>query len=660
LPRIDQVIDSTAGCDLLCFLDCYSVYHQIAIKEEDQKKTAFITSFGAYCYTTMSFGLKNASDTYQRAIQACFKRQLNKNVEAYVDDVVVKTTNSDTLIADLEETFTSLREYRWKLNPNKCVFGVPSGKLVGFIISHHGIKANPEKISAITNMRAPTSIKDVQKLTGCMAALNRFISKLGERGLPFFKLLKHQEKFVWTLEADQALAQLKDFLSKPPVLTAPRKKEQLLLYLAVTTHRVSSAIVVERQEDGHAYPVQRPVYFVSEVLSESKARYQPVQKLLYAVLNASWKLRHHFQQYSISVISDYPLDDILRNQDATGRSSKWAVELGALNIDFKPRIAIKSQALVDFMAECRENELPTPAERPEHWVMYFDGSLKLEGAGAGVLLISPTGEQLKYVLQIFWKVLNNYAEYEALLHGLRLVASLGIKRLLVYGDSAVVINQVNKSWDRNKENMDACCLEVCKLENKFYGLEFHHVIRDNNVAADVLSNLGSTRAQVPAGVFVHKLHAPSIPESAPTTTDPAHPLAGQEVMMIDVDWRQPFIDYIREKVPSDKSSAEQLIRRAKSYVLVGDKLYRRGATSGVLMKCVPREEGKDIMGEIHKGVRGNQASSRMLVSKAFRRAFYWPTALGDAEELVRRCQGCQYFAKQQHVPGYKLVTIPPT
>jgi hypothetical protein len=294
LPRIDQVIDSTAGCDLLCFLDCYSGYHQIAIKEEDQEKTTFITPFGAYCYTTMSFGLKNAGATYQRAIQAYFQRQLNKNVEAYVDDVVVKTRNSDMLIADLEETFASLREYRWKLNPNKCVFGVPSGKLLGFIISHRGIEANPEKISAITNMKAPTCIKDVQKLTGCMAALNRFISKLGERGLPFFKLLKHQEKFAWTPEADQDLAQLKDFLSKPPVLTAPRKKEQLLLYLAATTHVISTAIVVERQEDGHAYPVQRPVYFVSEVLSESKARYQPVQKLLYAVLITSRKLRHYF------------------------------------------------------------------------------------------------------------------------------------------------------------------------------------------------------------------------------------------------------------------------------------------------------------------------------------------------------------------------------
>jgi dsDNA-binding SOS-regulon protein len=150
------------------------------------------------------------------------------------------------------------------------------GKLLGFIISHSGIEANSEKISAITKMKAPTCTKDVQKVTGCMAALNRFILKLGERGLPFFKLLKHQEKFVWTLEADQALAQLKDFLSKPPVLTAPRKKEQLLLYLAATSHVVSTAIVVEQKKDGHAYPVQRPVYFVSEVLSESTTRCQLV------------------------------------------------------------------------------------------------------------------------------------------------------------------------------------------------------------------------------------------------------------------------------------------------------------------------------------------------------------------------------------------------
>jgi hypothetical protein len=157
LPRIDQVVDSTAGCVLLCFLDCYSRYHQITLKEEDQIKTAF----GTYAYQTMSFGLKNAGATYQRAIQMCFADQLHQNVEAYVDDVVIKTRKPNDLIADLEEMFSSLRRFRWKLNPTKCIFGVPLGKLLGFIISNRGIEANPVKIMAITDMGALATIKDV-------------------------------------------------------------------------------------------------------------------------------------------------------------------------------------------------------------------------------------------------------------------------------------------------------------------------------------------------------------------------------------------------------------------------------------------------------------------------------------------------------------------
>jgi ribonuclease HI len=204
------------------------------------------------------------------------------------------------------------------------------------------------------------------------------------------------------------------------------------------------------------------------------------------------------------------LADILHNQDATGRISKWAVELGALSIDFKPCTAIKSQALGDFMAEWRENQVPTPVDKPGHWTMYFDGSLKLDGGSTGVLLISARGEQLKYVLQILWVVSNNEAEYEALLHGLRLAVSLGIKRLLVYGDSLLVVQQVNKEWDCNKEIMDAYVQEVRKLESKFSGLEVHHVLREHNVGADILSKLGSTHAQVPLGVFVQELKQPSI------------------------------------------------------------------------------------------------------------------------------------------------------
>jgi hypothetical protein len=146
------------------------------LKEEDQIKTAFITPYEMYAYKTMSFGLKNAGATYQRAIQMCFADQLHRNVEAYVDDVVIKTRDSDDLITDLEETFSSLCRFRWKLNPTKCIFGVPSGKLLGFIISNRGIEANPVKILAITDMGALVTIKDVQKSMGCMAALNRFSS----------------------------------------------------------------------------------------------------------------------------------------------------------------------------------------------------------------------------------------------------------------------------------------------------------------------------------------------------------------------------------------------------------------------------------------------------------------------------------------------------
>jgi hypothetical protein len=161
---------------LLSFLDSYSGYHQITLNEEDQSKTSFITSFGAYYYKTMSFGLKNASATYQRAIQTCLGEQIGDNADAYVDDVVVKTKNPDMLVEDSKQTFENLNKWKWKVNPNKCVFGVPSGQLLGFLVSNRGIEASTKQIQAIIEIGPPRYVKDVQKLIGSMAALNRFIS----------------------------------------------------------------------------------------------------------------------------------------------------------------------------------------------------------------------------------------------------------------------------------------------------------------------------------------------------------------------------------------------------------------------------------------------------------------------------------------------------
>jgi hypothetical protein len=170
---------------------------------------AFITPNGIYCYEVMTFGLKNTGATYQKAIQKCLRSQIGKKVEAYVDNVVVKTTEQDQLIADLAETFTNLREFQWKLNLTKCVFGVPSGLLLGFMVGHRGIEANSVKVDAICNMAKPSCKKDVMKLTNMMAALGHFIRKLDEKGLP------KADKFVWDEEAQMAFEALKDSLTTP-------------------------------------------------------------------------------------------------------------------------------------------------------------------------------------------------------------------------------------------------------------------------------------------------------------------------------------------------------------------------------------------------------------------------------------------------------------
>jgi uncharacterized protein YqgQ len=164
LPWIDRVLDSTSGCNLLSFLDCYSCYYQIPLKEEDQINTSFINPFGVFCYTTMSFGLKSAGAIYQRGIQQCLHSQLWRNAEAYVDDVVIKTRENERLISDLAETFDNMRKFKIKLNSEKCTFSVPSGKLLWYMVSHHGIDPNQDKVSDIMKMKPPESLYDVQKL----------------------------------------------------------------------------------------------------------------------------------------------------------------------------------------------------------------------------------------------------------------------------------------------------------------------------------------------------------------------------------------------------------------------------------------------------------------------------------------------------------------
>jgi hypothetical protein len=186
------------------------------------------------------------------------------------------------------------------------------------------------------------NLKGVQRVMGCLAALSRFISRLGEKGLPLYRLLRKTERFTWTLEAEEALGNLKALLTNAPILVPPAAGEALLIYVAATTQVFSVAVVVERQEEGHALPIQRPVYFISEVLSETKIRYPQIQNLLYTVILTRRKLRHYFESHPVTVVSSFPLGEIIQCREASGRIAKWAVELMGETLSFAPQKAIKS------------------------------------------------------------------------------------------------------------------------------------------------------------------------------------------------------------------------------------------------------------------------------------------------------------------------------
>jgi hypothetical protein len=349
LPRIDSLVDVAASSELMSLLDCYSGYHQIWMKKEDQPKTSFITPSGTYCYLRMLEGLKNAGGSFSTMTAKVLHSQIGRNVLTYVDDIIVKSTKQENHVADLQETFANFRQAGLKLNPQKCVFGVKKGKFLGCLVSTKGIEANPSKIEAILRMEPPSSKKGAQWLAGRLASLNRFISRSAERNLPIFEILKSVEVFQWGPAQQIAFEELKQYLIDLTTLTPPSSGTPLLLYVTASHSAVSAALVQEKQ-DGQLKR-QAPVYFVSEVLSLSKKNYTELEKVLYAVLMASRKLWHYFQGYHIIVPSSQPLKDIMRNREDTGRIGKWAAELNEFTIDYVHRSSIQSQALADFIAD---------------------------------------------------------------------------------------------------------------------------------------------------------------------------------------------------------------------------------------------------------------------------------------------------------------------
>ena len=266
------------------------------------------------------------------------------------------------------------------------------------MVTHRRIEVNPDQINAINDLKPPQNAKEVQKLTGMIAALNRFISRSTDRCRPFYLLINKWKGFEWSEDCIVAFQQLKEYLSWPPIMSSPEVDEILYAYIAVAPHAVS--LVLIRDDNG----LQKPVYYVSKSLHEAEIRYLPLEKAILPVVHTTQKLPHYFQTHTVVVLTQLPLKSVLQTADYTGRIAIWSTILGAFDIKYMPRTSIKGQVLADLVAEFAEPPVEVATgERsmdrksvgavsmpgPPCWKVYVNGTANQRGSRVGLVLESP-------------------------------------------------------------------------------------------------------------------------------------------------------------------------------------------------------------------------------------------------------------------------------
>ncbi|XP_073129380.1 uncharacterized protein [Henckelia pumila] len=559
----------------------YVWYYQIPLAKEDKEKVIFVKSTGTYCYVVMPFGLKNVGATYQRLMKKVFEQQIGKNIEVYVDDILVKTCTADQFITDLAQTFQTLKNYQLKLNPSK------------------GIEDNPEKVQAIISMNSPKNIQEVQRLTGRITALARFISKSADKSLPFFKELRKTKDFEWSDESEKDFQDLKTYLKQLPVPNKPTQGEELFLYLA-----------------------------------GPELNYLTQEKLALALVITARKLRPYFLSHLITVLTNSALGKIIANPDVSRRLVRWITELSEYNIKYEPRTAIKAQALADFLAETVQ------LEQEELWKIFVDGSSCQSGSGAGIVIISPWGEETNISIRLDFRASNNEAEYEALLLGLKAARNLGISRAILYSDSQLSIQQSNGKFEIKDDKMRKYAKALNKAKEGFTELKLELIPRAENIKADHLARLASALSDRPEPIVAGR----ELVSELETLDD-------MLTQVPEGDWRYDIHKYLTTKeLPSDNKKAKETKRRALCFIMIDQILFKR-SFSQPLLKCLGPDETNYVLREIHEGSCISHLGSLALARKALLAGFFWPTMRKDSSDLVHSCYNCQRHDNLQWRPA---------
>ncbi|XP_057720364.1 uncharacterized protein LOC130934856 [Arachis stenosperma] len=484
-----------------------------------------------------------------------------------------------------------------RLNPLKCAFAMEAGKFLGFMITQRGVEANPEKCQAILQMKSPGCIKDVQRLAGRLTSLSRFLGASATKALPFFNLMKKGMAFEWTPACEEAFRHFKEILAAPPVLGKPKDGEPLYLYLAITSEALAAVLV---REDGKA---QQPVYFISRALQGAELRYSKLEKLALALLTSSRRLKQYFQSHQVVVRTDQGI----------------------------------RQAMADFLVEVTGDPSEEVSTR---WKLHVDGASNQTFGGAGIILESPVGVVYEQSVRFEFPISNNQAEYEALIGGLTLAAEVGARKLEICSDSQVVTSQVNGSYQAKDPLLQKYLEKVRSLSQKFEEVTVHHVPRERNTRADLLSKLASTKPGEGNRSLIQGM-----------TREPAITL---HVTSLGSSWLDPITDFLEHgKLPSDEKDAAKLRREAAKYAVIQGQLFRKGLNQP-LLKCLHPDQTDYVLREVHEGCCGHHIGGKALARKLIRAGYYWPSMMADSKEFVKKCVKCQQNANFARAPASEL------
>uniref|UniRef100_A0A2N9F532 Integrase catalytic domain-containing protein n=1 Tax=Fagus sylvatica TaxID=28930 RepID=A0A2N9F532_FAGSY len=678
LPNMDLLIDSAAGHAMFSFMDGFSGYNQIRMSTRDAEKTAFRTPIGNFYYTVMPFGLKNAGATYQRTMTAMFHDMMHKEIEDYVDDIVVKSKKREDHLGILRKVFDRCRLYKLKMNPLKCAFGVSAGKFLGFLVHNRGIDVDPAKASAIATMKAPTSHKELKSFLGRLSYIRRFIPGLAAVTAVFTPLMKKGVPFIWSTACQQAFEKIQQIMTKLPTVCAPVPGRPLRLYLASNSEAIGG-LVAQEDEEG----TERPIYYVSRALKDAETRYSGAERACLALIYASQRLRHYFLAHKIQLITkSHPIRSLLHRPVLSGRLAQWLLQLSQYEITTETPTAIKSQAIADLLAQFPGEDSSSishevPGEIGEAlladladstWTLKFDGSS------------------------------TSSSKYEAYITGLVIAHEMGIKHLRVIGDSNLIIcqtkgakiryadalatlgSQVSFEGSKVDVTIDKRSMPITDLlrekfkEPNLDAEDWRTPIKAKLVAPEGVADLkvlkdyvliaGDLYRRLPGGVLARcvnlqeaakkltEVHEkccelrdgislyrrlqrlgyfwPSMSKEAASLQEQCsfcqHQHESDQIYatFVSSDWRTPFLEYLIENI-----------------------LYRRPAKQRLESRNWP-QESQTVMKEAHSGECGEHQGKKRLYQLLLTLGYYWPTMKKDTADFVKSCHTCQLQANLIH------------